>query len=307
MSEIILHHYPPSPVSEKVRIALGIKQLAWRSVEIPRVPPKPDVMPLTGGYRRTPVMQIGADIYCDSHCILRELERRQQRPTLYPNASEGLAWMVHRWSDSVFDAVVRVSLGANLAQLPEAFVADRARLFFGAQANMQEIAAGVPHAAAQLRAQFGWIEQALADGRSFLFGGAPGLADAACYYLIWFIRGRWQGGPALLAPFARLQAWSQRVEAIGHGQPREMSSGEAIEIARAARTTTPSRSDEADPQALQPGQRVSVTPDLDSGEPSVEGVLHRIDRDSVAILRHEARVEEVCVHFPRVGYRVAVV
>lgn len=23
-------------------------------------------MPLTGGYRRTPVMQIGADVYCDS-------------------------------------------------------------------------------------------------------------------------------------------------------------------------------------------------------------------------------------------------
>jgi len=75
MSEIVLHHYPASPVSEKVRVALGIKRLAWRSVEIPRVPPKPDVMPLTGGYRRTPIMQIGADISCDSQCMLREDER----------------------------------------------------------------------------------------------------------------------------------------------------------------------------------------------------------------------------------------
>ena len=89
----------------------------------------------------------------------------------------------------------------------------------------------------QLRAQFGWIDQALADGRRFLFGDAPGLADTACFYLVWFIRARWQGGPAMLAQFAHLLAWAQRIEAIGHGQPRELSSGEAIEIARAARTT----------------------------------------------------------------------
>ena len=63
MSEIILHHYPQSPVSEKVRIGLGIKGLAWRSVQIPRLPPKPDLMPLTGGFRRPPVLQIGAALY----------------------------------------------------------------------------------------------------------------------------------------------------------------------------------------------------------------------------------------------------
>ena len=76
MTEIVFHHYPQSPVAEKVRVVFGIKQLHWRSVEIPRIPPKPDLMPLTGGYRRTPVLQVGADIYCDSQCIMRELERR---------------------------------------------------------------------------------------------------------------------------------------------------------------------------------------------------------------------------------------
>ena len=74
MTELILHHYPQSPVSEKVRVVLGLKGLSWRSVEIPRLPPKPDLMPLTGGYRMTPVMQLGADVYCDSQCIIREIE-----------------------------------------------------------------------------------------------------------------------------------------------------------------------------------------------------------------------------------------
>ena len=76
MPDLILHHYPQSPVAEKVRVVLGIKNVAWRSVQIPRLPPKPDLMPLTGGYRRTPVLQVGADVYCDSQCIIRELERR---------------------------------------------------------------------------------------------------------------------------------------------------------------------------------------------------------------------------------------
>ena len=92
MPEIILHHYPQSPVAEKVRVGLGIKGLAWASVEIPRIPPKPLLMPLTGGYRRTPVMQIGADIYCDSQCILREIERRHPQPSFYPGGADGMAW-----------------------------------------------------------------------------------------------------------------------------------------------------------------------------------------------------------------------
>ena len=87
MSEIILHHYPQSPVAEKVRIALGVKKLPWRSVIIPRIPPKPDVIILTGGYRRTPIMQIGADVYCDSMCILRALERITPEPTFFPEGT----------------------------------------------------------------------------------------------------------------------------------------------------------------------------------------------------------------------------
>ena len=84
MQEIIFHHYVASPFSEKIRVVLGMKGLAWRSVEIPNMMPKPDLMPLTGGYRKTPVMQFGADIYCDTQIIIRELERRfPDRPVVH--------------------------------------------------------------------------------------------------------------------------------------------------------------------------------------------------------------------------------
>src|SRR6185369_1531695 len=75
MAELILHHYDISPYAEKVRLIMGLKRLAWRSVQIPVVMPKPDLTALTGGYRLTPVLQIGADIYCDTRTIARRLER----------------------------------------------------------------------------------------------------------------------------------------------------------------------------------------------------------------------------------------
>lgn len=52
MSELILHHYPTSPFAEKARLLLGFKQLSWRSVMIPPVMPKPDLVALTGAIGR---------------------------------------------------------------------------------------------------------------------------------------------------------------------------------------------------------------------------------------------------------------
>jgi glutathione S-transferase len=102
MSDLILHHYPTSPFAEKIRLIFGFKQLAWRSVIIPMIMPKPDLTALTGGYRRTPVLQIGADIYCDTALICDVLEHIAPQPntTLYPEAVKGVARIVAQWADS---------------------------------------------------------------------------------------------------------------------------------------------------------------------------------------------------------------
>lgn len=308
MAEVILHHYPQSPVSEKVRVGLGIKGLAWRSVEIPRIPPKPDLMPLTGGYRRTPVMQIGGDIFCDSQCILHELERRFPEPTYFPGNSDGVGWGLSRWTDNAFfEFVVRVVLGSAPEKLPPEFAKDRGRLYFGPDWDLEKVHAELPHVLAQLRAQFGWMDQRLAAGGDFLFGNQPGLADALGYHLVWFMHGRWQGGPSFLAEFPALQAWEERVEAIGHGDILDMTAQEALKIAKSAEPETPERADPNDPQKLAPGTKVGVVPDVDGGDPPVNGIVHFVGRDTIAILRDEPRVGQVCVHFPRVGYRVTII
>lgn len=304
MSEIILHHYPQSPVAEKVRVGLGLKGLPWRSVEIPRIPPKPDLMPLTGGFRRTPVMQIGADIYCDSQCILREIDRRYPEPTFYPGGGYGMPWALSRWTDiTLFDLVVSVILGSNPDDLPPEFAADRGRLYFGPDWDLKAVQADLPHTLTQLRAQLGWLNDRLSHGRDYILS-EPGLPDALCYYLVWFLRGRWDKGADFLSEFPALVAWEERIKAIGHGSPSNMESGEALDIALNSTPETVEQTDPRDPLELTPGMRVMIVPDSDGGDPEVTGTVRAVSRDTISILHEHERVQSVCVNFPRVGYRI---
>jgi glutathione S-transferase len=268
---VILHHYPQSPVSEKVRVVLGMKNLAWKSVEIPRLPPKPNLMPLTGGYRLTPVMQIGADVFCDSQCIIRELERRFPEPTLFPGGAAGMAWGVGQWTDGpLFQDVVNVALVEMSPNMPPEFLADRGPLYFGPDFSLDDIKATYVECLANIRAQFGWMDERVA-ARAFMLGAAPGLPDALAYYLVWFLRDRMADGEGFLAQFQNLMTWEQRVRDIGHGRPEDMSDLEALEIATNAAPQTPEQADPGDPTGLNTGDRISIEPV--SGGPHVTGRL----------------------------------
>ena len=304
MSDIILHHYPQSPVSEKVRIVLGLKGLAWRSVEIPRLPPKPDLMPLTGGYRLTPVMQIGADIYCDSKRILREIDRRHPEPTLFPGGAQGMAWGIGQWTDGpMFRNVIATVFGANADELPPEFYADRIPLYFGPDVTKESMIDEVGHNRDQLRVQFGWMDDRLSGGRDFMLGAEPGLPDAFCYYLVWFLRGRDPGGPGLLARFPHLLAWEARMKAFGHGRPEPMDSKEALDIAEVSQSIAEERADPDDPRGLKPGDVVEIAP-VDPGGGAVRGTIVASSAQEIAIRHSDRRVGAVVVHFARAGYRV---
>lgn len=307
--EIILHNYPQSPVAEKARIAFGIKGLSWRSVEIPRLTPKPMLTKLTGGYRRTPVMQIGADIYCDTQCIIRELEQRHPSPTFFPTADAGLMWCLSRWTDGAFfDLAVKVILGSAGDGLPKDFAEDRGRLYLGQDwaAGLKAANAALPHLASQLRAPLHWANDQLSDNRKFLLGETPAAIDAQLYHLIWFLRGRWDRGPVFLSEFTFLERWEKSVADIGHGTMVKMSPEDAILRARAHEPTTVQVTDPGDPQGLKPGMRVKVSPDLDGGEQPVEGDVVMANYDTIAVHRTDPNIGNICVHFPRAGYRVEI-
>jgi len=304
---MILHNYPQSPVAEKARIAFGIKGLTWRSVEIPRIPPKPMLTILTGGYRRTPVMQIGADVYCDSQCIIRELERRHPSPTFFPTADSGFLWCLSRWTDgALFDLGVRIVLGSAGDALPADFAEDRGRLYFGPDwaAGLRQANSALPHLASQMRAPLHWLDDQLGDGRRFLSGDAPAAIDAQFYHVVWFIRGRWDKGPAFLSEFSRIERWEAAVAAIGHGTMTEMDAQDAIADARTHDPIPLDAGDPLDPQGLAPGMDVTVSPDLDGGEQPVEGTVVCATVDTITLRRTDPDIGTVHVHFPRAGYRV---
>jgi glutathione S-transferase len=149
------------------------------------------------------------------------------------------------------------------------------------------------------------MDDRIAAGRRFMLGDAPGLPDALAYYLVWFVRGRYAGGPELLSAFPALVEWESRVRDLGHGKPLALEAGEALAIARDVAPVTRPAVDSLDPLGLTPGQPVRVGTEIDDGSPEVAGDLVVLDRDEVAIARSDPRVGEIVVHFPRVGYRVA--
>lgn len=301
MAEILYHHYPQSPVAEKIRVAFGIKGISWCSILIPRLPPKPDLTALTGGYRRTPVMQIGADIFCDSQCILRELDKRVAEKPLYLENESLQALGFSQWTDStLFTHVIRVVLGHNIEALPAEFLADRARLYFGPDWTPESVKSGVAHSLSQCHTALGWMEDSLAAGQKFIAGEHPSSYDVSLYYLVWFLRGRYAEGPALLDNYAKVSAWETRVRALGHGTSKDMDSKDAIAVAYSAEpeliaSSTVSASDSI-------GHQFSVQPAGDGGDPAVTGKLVQLTHDRIVIAREGLLSGQVHVHFPRAGY-----
>lgn len=302
MSELILHHHDPSPFAEKIRLAFGIKQLPWKSVRISMVMPRPELMPLTGGYRKVPVLQAGADVYCDTRLIARELERRHPAPPLFPAGSEGLALALASWSDrTFFEPGAALAMALNRAAIPKEVIDDR-KGFFNFM-DFDTLESEAPHLFAQFRAGLMLIERMLADGRSYLLGEAASFADIDAWFPVWMARTNFGTAAALFAPFPRLLAWEARMGAIGYGSRSELDAREALGIARASDPRPAAGVDAGDPQQFRPGDRVTVTPD-DYGCIPVEGELVTLSIDEVAIRREPVETGAVVVHFPRLGYRV---
>lgn len=302
MPDLILHHYDTSPFSEKVRKILAHKNLAWRAVEQPTIMPKPQLVPLTGGYRRIPVLQIGADVYCDSQLIVRVLERLHPEPTLYPGGSEGVCHTFSLWADRMFFLSTVPVLFALIGEhIPKAFIEDRSKLM-GGRANFADVPQQAPMAREHCRGHAALLAAQLADGRPFLLGQHFSLADAASYHPVWFLRSV-PGAAEVFNEFPALLAWAERVQAMGQGRREDMDPGEALRIARSSTPQAGVPADAAEPNGIAPGMRVAVMPD-DYGFDPVAGEVVASSAHEIAVRRNDPDLGEIAVHFPRIGYRV---
>ncbi len=304
MKQLVLHHYPISPFAEKIRLILGYKALHWTSVHIPVVMPKPDVVALTGGYRKTPILQLGADIYCDTALIADVIEAIAPSPTLYPKGSAAASRTLAQWADStLFWAAIPYTMQpAGLAHMfsgapPEvikAFGDDRSAF----RANLPRMRG--PEARAALGLYLERLEEMLGN-QAFFFGAQPTIADFSIYHCLWFVL---RGGPTaqIFAPFHQIEAWCERIRALGHGTHDVLDSSAAVAIAHDA-TPLATAGISADTHGIALGEKVVIAA-TDTGIDPIEGDLYAATRERISITREDPRAGRVVVHFPRLGFEL---
>jgi glutathione S-transferase len=310
MSGIFLHHYPRSPFSEKIRLILGYKKLAWKSVIVPDIMPKPDVVALTGGYRRTPFLQIGSDVYCDTALICDVLEHLHPAPTLYPATHKGLARILAQWADDkLFWAAMAYNFSPKgVAQMfggtsPEQAAAT-AKLFAEDRAKMRQGQARMPaaDAAATYKSYLRRLANML-DGQNFLLGAEPGVADFAAYHPLWFTRTQTSVMAGILDATPGVLAWMDRMVDIGHGASTPSDATESIAACAHSAGSAALFGHESfqDEHGIALGEQVSIAADTFGPEPT-HGELTAATRMHYSLRRTDPHAGVVNVHFPRIGF-----
>ncbi len=298
--DLILHHYEMSPFSEKIRKIFGAKNLSWFGVIQPNIAPKPDLTPLTGGYRRIPVLQIGAHIYCDTELMVKVIEARFPEPPLTPPSQQGVAATIADWADHrLFSMAAGPTVMEMLDVLPPEFMQDRAAMSDGFNPDFLRLAA--PHLREQFNQQVRRLEETLTHS-SFVLGDTFTLADASVFHVINFACLA-PGMAAVIAGYPAVNAWLERVRTMGQGQHQNLPPAEALALARMSEPNTEAHIDTDASAGLTIGQQVRIQAD-DYGKEVTEGEIRVLLADEIAVLREDPDVGRVMVHYPRAGYRI---
>lgn len=297
---LILHHYALSPFSEKIRSMLGYAGLDWQSALAPAMPPRPVLAQLTGGYRKMPVAQVGADIFCDSKIIAAEIAARAERPELAlehcpPEAQEYIASVD---LTIFFAALLGGRPGGLNRELLKGFsplatwrfIRDRAAI--GRRAAVRPIA--FREAKPKLLDHLQGLNQRLAQ-QPFVFGTSPNHADFSTYHSLWILRDVLLSRQIARFPF--VLSWMDRMRAFGHGQRQEIDPAAALAAAECAPRPLP----EASQDHPDIGSTVRIAPADYARDPTL-GELAGHGPDRWILRRIDPQLGELHVHFPTSGY-----
>jgi glutathione S-transferase len=302
MQDLFLHHYDLSPFSQKAIKMLALKKLRWHSVEMPMIAPKPDLIPLTGGYRGTPVLQIGADIYVDTARIRQALDVMCADPALGHAREELLDSGLACWGEAFFEPGLLMAIHEFADQWDEDFYKDREAVF--ARLDFNSVNARFAEACSALRFHAASIDRQLSDGRLFLLGERPGLADIHAWAVLSFVRNAMPLTNELLLEYRHMPPWEQRMVDLGEGERISSNPQTAFSAARKASPQAGVFVDSSDPLQLAPRQKVMVSATGSDRGDSL-GELVGLDVHEIVIDPGNAELGALHVHFPRYGYRVA--
>jgi glutathione S-transferase len=309
VSDIILHHYPFSPFAEKIRRVLAWKKLAWNAVEVPDMLPKPDVMALTGGYRRTPILQLGADVYCDTALICDLLEHLQPEPALYPAHAKGIARVVAQWADTtLFTTAMAFNFGPRgAAQFYSRMAPDKVGPFTQDRSAMRGGAPRASHtdAAGAYKSYLRRIANML-ETHPFLLGPQPCLADFSVYHPLWYTRTHTGDVAGVFDATPGVKDWLDRMAALPATPKAQWGAEQAIAIAASCEPAALPEQIFQDEHGIALGSRVTIASESSGTEPT-EGVLMAATRMHYTLRRVDPRAGTMHLHFPRIGYTLRAV
>ena len=298
---LILHQYDISPFSQKAQKMMGLKELSWQSVEMPMIAPKPDVEALTGGYRGTPVLQIGRDVFIDNWMIARALDEFDASgPAI--NAQGGLREAaLYAWGERLFTPLLHAALAAYQSEWDADFLADRKRVF--PDVDFDTLDVSDPDRRSQVRAYLGTVEAQLGLDQDFLGGAQADSCDIHVWGMVWMIHSALPALMPIVETFPRLTDWYKRVSALGTGDREDVK----IDVAWQSLKDGPARPlpDTPDQEPLAPwvGEVVDIAAgSADRG--SASGRLLAVDHEQVVLGVEPIPGEAAQVWFPRFGYHL---
>jgi glutathione S-transferase len=301
---MILHNYKVSPFSEKIRAMFGYTNFEWQSSTSPAAPPRPIVDPLAGGYRKIPVAQVGADIFCDTRIISAEVANTVAQPELdAANCSEEIQQFVAQTDGPTSMALFTCGTPLHMALMMFSnFTPWEAARLGKDRANVAKTMTGERisqrKAKPMVAAFVVDLENKLSE-QKFLFGDAPTIADFSAFHLIWF-GGKTQGF-GFISKAPKLKQWFKRISEMGHGLKTTISKSQVFAQAR-----------DSEPRDIAPelavgewlGKTVEIKPN-DYAQDSVTGVIVGCDDFRWVIARQTADFGLLHVHFPKQGYDVS--
>lgn len=300
-NQLILHQYDISPFSQKAQKMMGLKGLDWLSIEMPLIAPKPDVEALTGGYRGTPVLQVGADVFIDNWMIARALDSYARVAPLNPRGPLEAA-AVYAWCERLFIPLLHSAFATYKSQWEPDFLADRKRVF--PDVDFDSLYIADPDRRSQVSAFLGEAAAQLGRGAPFLGGETPDSGDVHVWGMVWMIYSALPDLVPLLERYEELTRWHVSMEALGRGQRTDVGFQVAWDALRDGGFQPLPETPMEEPLRDWLGATVAVSAgSADRG--MATGRFIAVDQHQVVIATTPLDGAEAHVWFPRFGYHVA--
>ena len=289
-------------------LLLGYLNQSYLSFIAPKGIPRPIEEELVGEYsRRIPILQIGADLYCDSQLIMKVLAKKNESDHLfnYPSFEEASNWIekieIHG-NTSIFGSIKPLELiCAYFKNMPPnhawKFITDRAKL--GKTVKLPN--ADLPHEQKVNIAQtyLKEVDKQLSQQAFFLTNKMPTSVDFTAFTMIYYLDTI--NKLKLAQGLPNLHRWYQRMSTMGTGSFKEISGKECLHIAR---DTSPMPIDSQYLNSSRIGQEITFTnkgfmAQMNSG---VKGVVVGENNNVIILRRESPQVGVVHVHFPKLSY-----